>query len=134
MHGSVGGGGEDPDLSRIALVWMIEQVRGHHLGLAFDDKYLNTSKVITLTMKKPWGCADYQNSDKGIWKLAGSAERTPGKYGGAINESVHHTVDARLDFNKGSWIPWTAPSGITGMARDPLGTWEEELKKKYPRK
>ena len=95
MHGSVGGGGKDPDLSRIALVWMTEPVHSHNLGLAFDEKYLNTSEVIT--MKKPWGCGEYVDTDTGIWKLAETAQRTPGKYRGTIDESVHHSVDARLD-------------------------------------
>ena len=113
---------------------MIEQVRSHHLGLTFDDKYLNTSKVITLTMGKPWGCADYVDTATGIWKFGGTAQRTPGKYTGTVNESVHHSVDVRLDYNRGNLNPWTAPPGITGMDRDPLGRLEEELKNKYPGK
>ena len=113
---------------------MIEQVRGHRLGLTFDQTYLNTSKLITLTMQKPWGCADYKDTATGIWKLGGIAQRTPGKYKGTINESVHHSVDARLDFNRGNSNPWTAPPGIKGMGRDPLGKLEEELKTKYPRR
>jgi len=132
VHGSVGGAGTDPDLSNIALVWMIQQVRGHHLPLAFDEKYLDTSKVMALSMKKPWGCADYVDTDTGFWRLAGREHRTPGNYGKDTNESVHPCVDARLEYNKGNPNPWTAPAGITGMVRDPLGTLEEDLKEKYP--
>lgn len=113
---------------------MIQQVRDHKLGLEFDEQYLDTSKYIALTMKKPWGCADYPDTDSGVWKLAGAEARTPGKYGSDTGELVHQCVDARLDYNNGKPNPWTAPAGITGMPRDALGTLEENLKKKYPSK
>lgn len=112
---------------------MIQQVRGHNLGLAFNEKYLDTSKLI-VTMTKPWGCADYPDTDTGIYKLAGSAPRTPGKYGVDTCELVHKCVDARLEHSKAKHKSWTAPAGITWIARDAFGTLEENLKKKYPSK
>ena len=112
---------------------MIQQVRDHKLGLVFDEQYLDTSKYIALTMKKPWGCADYEDTYKGIWGLSGTEPRTPG-YGTDTGESVHKCVDARLDFNKGKPNPWAPPPGITREMprRDALGTLEEDLKEKYP--
>jgi hypothetical protein len=113
---------------------MIQQVRGYNLGLSFDEKYyLDTSSIaIAFTMKKPWGCADYEDTYTGIWELTGTEPRTPGNYGTDTGESVHECVDARLDFNKGKPNPWAPPPGITGMPRDHLGILEENLKKKYP--
>jgi hypothetical protein len=109
---------------------MIQQVYDN-TELAVDEQYLNTSKIIALTMKKPWGCADYEPSDTGAWKLAGVEARTPNHYGTDTKESVHQCVYTRLDFNKGKPNPWTSPD-ITGMPSDPLGQLEVNMKNKYP--
>lgn len=135
VHGSVGGGETDHDLSSIALYWMIQQVRGNHLGLTFDKKYLDTSEYMAVQQKKPWGCADYVDTYTGIFKLAGSEERTPNHYRtptqGPTNESIHECVSARVNFNMGKPNPWSYPD-ITGMMSYPLGQWEKELIERYP--
>ena len=129
-HSSVGGNDTDHDLSNIALVWMIQQVHDN-TELVVDEHYLDTSKVIAVTLKKPWGCADYESSDSGVWKIAGTQARTPNHYGSDTKESVHQCVEARTDFNKGNPNPWTCPD-ITGMSSDLLGELEVNMKNKYP--
>ena len=129
-HSSVGGNDADHDLSNIALVWMIQQVHDH-TELEINDQYLNTSKVIAVTLKEPWGCAAYKPSDTGVWDLAGKQPRTPGHYVGDTRELVHESVKARIDFNKGRFNPWTSPS-VGNLSPDALGPLEKNLKKKYP--
>jgi hypothetical protein len=129
-HSSVGGNARDHDLSNIALVWMIQQVCDH-TKLAFDDDYLITSKIIKPKLKRPWGCAHYSQSDSGIWKLAGTVARTPNKDAPSSYETLHRSVEARINFNKGKSDPWTHPK-VKGMVYGDLGGLEKwMIEKRY---
>lgn len=129
-HSCVGGCAEDHELSNIALFWMIQQVR-RHTKLSFDKNYLTAGKVMTVKIKKPWGCADYKPSTSMIWKLAGTAARIPNKDAPNSNEKLHKSVEARTNFNKGKFKPWTHPN-VKGMDYDDLGDFEHEMKARYP--
>jgi hypothetical protein len=131
-HTAVGGGGKprDHELSNIALVWMIQQVRDH-TNLAFDEDYLKTSKMIDVKLDRPWGCADYTPSGGAIWKMAGTVARTPNKDSPDSHEKLHRSVEERRNFNKRKSERWTHPH-IRGMDYDDLGTLELEMKARYP--
>lgn len=129
-HSCVGGSGEHPDLSNIALIWMIQQVHDH-TGLAFDKIYLETSKKIRVEPSKPWGCADYKQSDVGVWKLAGTSVRTPNKDAPNSYEKLHRSVETRTNHGSGLFKSWSHPD-VKGMDYDDLGELEWGMKSRYP--
>ena len=100
-HTSVGGGDQDHGISDISLAWMVQQIR-NNTKLEVDTHYLHHSRkdYAWNHMDTQWGCADFEDSFKGVFRFSGKAPRQPGKpmpkLGGRTNEYVHICVRERL--------------------------------------
>ncbi|KAI9783145.1 MAG: hypothetical protein M1816_001596 [Peltula sp. TS41687] len=115
-HTNVGGGTDDIELSNITLAWMMAQLNPY---IDFDPDYLTeqfrlSQENYKTTPKRSWGCGYISSSLKGIFRLAGRADRTPGHYFRVdpdtelpttavlenTNEYIHASVRARYGLER----------------------------------
>jgi Uncharacterized alpha/beta hydrolase domain (DUF2235) len=131
-HGNVGGGDPTHDMSDITLAWMVQQIT-NFTDLEYSTQYLLDSRKTfgPNKMNIPWGCAPIQETDTGIFLLAGSKPRTPGEYlseedikrGVKTNEMFHRVVPVRA---QGLGKAWPYPS-VSGLPEESFGPVEQKL-------
>lgn len=131
-HGNVGGSDTTHDLSDISMAWMVQQIT-NFTDLEYSTEYLLASRKTfgPNKMNIPWGCAPIQDTDTGVFLLAGSKPRTPGKYlsdadikkGVKTNEFYHRVVAVRAQALGKSW---TFPS-VAGLPEEAFGPVEQKL-------
>ena len=125
VHSSVGASDPDHGLSNIAISWMAQQII-ENTDLQLDIDYLSRMRSKGENpMERSWGCATWEESYKGIFKVSGAIRRTPGKYfsDDATHEYIHKSVIQRINSADIKY----APPDISGLKEDEFGDIERKL-------
>ncbi|RDW92717.1 T6SS phospholipase effector Tle1-like catalytic domain-containing protein [Aspergillus mulundensis] len=137
VHTDVGGGGDDPRLSNIALAWMIAQCTKHN-QLAFDiEEYLFDHPPREIEADTTWATklgkvphGSFTRTLEGL--LGGKSVRTPLAYAQAgsekrpTHELIHVSIkDRALSVAPAGAVRWASPV-IRGQQAGAARTWKLE--------
>lgn len=129
-------------MSDIPLIWMVQQVMSN-TDLKFDIPVLRW-KAGKTWRSTPWGCGQWEEQYKGLFRIAGKTHRVPGRYqfrrfeGGEYVtkaetfEELHASLDNRLKMSVDKPLKKYTPYAFRkGLVRDikvaELGDFEKEF-------
>jgi hypothetical protein len=79
-------------------------------------------------MAKPWGCATFEDSYTGIYRISGAIPRRPGEYSqatdGSTQEYVHRSVLMRMNNKDLKYMP----PDVSLLKEDEFGEIESRLR------
>lgn len=127
VHSSAGGGERDHSLSNITIAWMAQQI-SYNTDLRLDLDYLYKMREKgENSLGRPWSSGTWEESYRGIFKLAGQRRRTPGRYnfpeGYVTNEYVHRSVFERMQNPETKYMP----PDVSRLKEDEFGEVEKNL-------
>ncbi|ERF68818.1 hypothetical protein EPUS_06262 [Endocarpon pusillum Z07020] len=129
VHSDVGGSYADADLANLTLTWMISQLEPF---LAFDHSYIVQQNRLTMErhianghpMRK-WGLGRIQDSMTLIFRLAGSARRTPHEYH-AIDRLTYKAQRRLLNTHEYVHASVRIRMGLKGYGYNDKGLYDSE--------